>query len=162
MNWRKNFLFWEGTSALVLSIGFIWWAHGCGRAFVESLLTGNRGAVYGALATIFGSLLGFTITAVSILVSFAPTDAFHLLSKSAHYPTLWKTYKAGIRCLAASTVATIVALVIDRDTHPVRLAQYAVVVSLTFALVRLARCLWILEKVIDIVTQAKHEPPKDE
>jgi hypothetical protein len=162
MNWRKNFLFWEGASALVLSAAFIWWAHGCGCRFVDSLLTGNRGAVYGALATIFGSLLGFTITAVSILVSFAPTDAFHLLSKSDHYPTLWKTYKAGIRWLAASTVATIVALVIDRDTHPVRLAQYAVVVSLTFALVRLARCLWILEKVIDIVTLAKQEPDKKE
>lgn len=158
--WAAHFLRCEALVALLGLGSFVIWDQCRGKPVVDCLLYANRAPVYGALATIFGSLLGFTITAVSILVSFAPTASFDALSKSKHYPTLWATYKSGIRALALATMATIVALVLDRDAHPIRLALYAVIGTLLFAFVRLARCVWILEQVINLVTSLKRESDK--
>jgi hypothetical protein len=150
--WRVRFLDYEAALSQVLAVAFVVVDRTCLASKIDAVLLQNRSSVYGTLAGIFGSLLGFVITAASILLTFASAPSLKLLRDSPHYATLWRTYKSGIRAMALATVAAVAALVLDRDTSPSRIALYAVVACSLFAAVRLGRCLWILEKVIDIVT----------
>jgi hypothetical protein len=89
--WGKKFLMLEGLVAVLLGIVFyIWIKWSSGFLMGNQVLDGNRSAVYGALASIFGSLLGFVITALSIIIGYSANDKLQFLKKTRHYSTLWK------------------------------------------------------------------------
>ncbi len=150
--WRTHFLNVELSLALLCGASFFVGAslYG-GGAILEDTLKGNRGAVYGALASIFGSLLGFAITAVSIMVGFSTDERLTVVRESKHYPTLWKVFTATIRTLGFATVVALFGLILDRDSHPVNAVQYLTVFASVLAALRLARCAWVLENVITLV-----------
>lgn len=151
--WRTNFLHVELGLALVCCLAFIGWAHFCGGGtIVDETLKGNRGAVYGALASIFGSLLGFAITAVSIVLGFSTTERLAVVRESKHYPTLWKVFTATIRTLGLATVVALLGLILDRDSSPIKAVLYLTVFASILGALRLARCVWVLENVITLVT----------
>ena len=151
--WRTHFLNAELGLAILCGAIFVAWVSLCaGGAILEDTLKGNRGAVYGALASIFGSLLGFAITAVSIMVGFSTDDRLTVVRESKHYPTLWKVFTATIRTLGFATVAALFGLILDRDNHPMNAALYLTVFASLLAALRLARCAWVLENVITLVT----------
>jgi hypothetical protein len=53
--------------ALAAGGSFVVWERAFGgHTMVDGVLQGNRGSVYGALASILGALLGFVITVLSI------------------------------------------------------------------------------------------------
>lgn len=150
--WRTHFLNVELGLAILCGASFVAWANLCGGgAILEDTLKGNRGAVYGALASIFGSLLGFAITAVSIMVSFSTDNRLTVLRESKHYPTLWKVFTATIRTLGLATVVALFGLILDRDNHPINVVLYLTVFASVLAVLRLARCAWVLENVITLV-----------
>ena len=151
--WRTHFLGCELVASLLFAVALIVVDRCTAGAIVTFVAPDNRGTLYGALASIFGGLLGFVITAVSILLTFAPSESFTLLRSNPHYVTLWNTYKSAIRALALATTATLAGLVLDRERVPQVIAFYAVVWSSVYASARVARCVWILEKVIDVVAQ---------
>lgn len=151
--WRANFLHAEFGVALLCGLIFVIWAQVCGGgALIQETLNGNRGAVYGALASIFGSLLGFAITAVSIVLGFSTTERLAVVRESRHYPTLWKVFTATIRTLGLATVVALLGLILDRDGSPMKWVLYFTVFTMILAALRLSRCVWILENVIELVT----------
>lgn len=155
--WRTNFLHAELGLAIVSGLTFIMWAQICGGgAIIDETLKGNRGAVYGALASIFGSLLGFAITAVSIVLGFSTTERLAVVRESKHYPTLWKVFTAAIRTLGLATVVALLGLILDRESSPMKWVLYLTVFAMILAILRLSRCVWVLENVITLVTG----PPK--
>jgi hypothetical protein len=155
--WRSHFLIAELGLAAVCSAAFVMWVMLCGGGTIlEETLKGNRGAVYGALASIYGSLLGFAITAVSIVLGFSGTERLTVVRESKHYPILWKVFTATIRTLGLATVVALFGLILDRDNHPMNIALYLTVFASVLAVLRLARCVWVLENVIALVTG----PPK--
>jgi hypothetical protein len=151
--WRTNFLRIEFGVALFCGLVFISWAqfYGGGTT-IEETLKGNRGAVYGALASIFGSLLGFAITAVSIVLGFSTTERLAVVRESKHYPTLWKVFTATIRTLGLATVIALFGLILDRDSSPTKPVLYLTVFATILATLRLGRCVWALENVISLIT----------
>lgn len=151
--WRANFLHAELGLAVVCGLAFVIWAQVCGGGTViEETLKGNRGAVYGALSSIFGSLLGFAITAVSIVLGFSTTDRLAVVRESKHYPTLWKVFTATIRTLGLATVVALLGLILDRDNSPTKAVLYLTVFASLLGALRLGRCVWVLENVITLVT----------
>jgi hypothetical protein len=158
--WKVNFLFAEFWLSVVVAVAFTLWATvGGGSAHIDTLLKGSKGTVYATLASIFGSLLGFTITAVSIVLSFSANEKLGLVRNSAHYPTIWRTFIASIRALGVATLASLVGLVLDRDNSPIHLVLYVAVWATTWAVLRLARTVWVFENVISIVTMPSKERP---
>jgi hypothetical protein len=153
--WRENFLVLEGALAVAAAAVFVAWDARSSGAALDALLVGNRAPIYGTLATTSGCLFGFSITTIAILVSFAPVEPFRKLAEHVHYPELWRIYKGSMRWLAASTVAVIIALIVDRDSVPRHWAVYLVVVTHLLALVRMARAVWSLEHVVAILTARK-------
>lgn len=154
--WNRQFLAVEGGCVVVATAGVVMWAErfgGSGR--IDQLLQGNRGAVYAAMASIFGSLLGFVITAVSIVITTSDSARFGILRGSPHYGTLWKTFMSAIRGCAVATISTLVGLAADRDKSPRMWVTYLCVFAVLYASVRMARCIWVFETIIKTLTVSK-------
>lgn len=161
--WRAHFLWTEFALAGVLGCAFVIWCMYYGGAdTVQRLLSGNRAAIYGALASVFGSLLGFTITAVSVVIGFSSHDRMAIIRQSRHYPTIWRVFFAAIRALGMATLLALAALVLDRDSQPRYIVLYVMVFAVVLAILRLARCAWVLENVIELVSSnpGSKEAPK--
>ena len=150
--WRKHFLGAEAGVVIALTLLFIaWFLSFAGASQVDAFMQGNRANIYGATATISGSLLGFSIAVTSIVIGFSSSDRLAIVRGAAHYSTLWKTFFQTTRCLGALTVTALICLIWDKDTDPV---SWFVIPFLLFAglsVVRLARSIWILEQLIEII-----------
>jgi hypothetical protein len=138
--------------AIVLGAAIcVWGVRYDGSSTLHTILSGNRGAIYGALASVFGSLLGFAITAVSVVIGFASHDRLAIIRQSRHYPTLWRVFFAAIRALGLATLVALAGLVLDRDNHPRDWVLYVTIFASFLAILRVARCAWVLENVIELV-----------
>jgi hypothetical protein len=118
---------------------------------VMNVLKDHRSAIYQTAASIFGSLLGFVIAALSLVIGFSGSPSLKLVRESSHYPTLWKTFAAANRALGLATVMSFLALIFDRDHCPSRLIFFAVVYAALLAALRVGRSVWILEQVVRLV-----------
>lgn len=150
---ERHFMALELVAALAATVAFVYWAEARdGLAVVTDLLAGRRTTVYGSVATILGSLLGFVITAVSILVGFSQSPQLEVVRGSRHYRTLWITFTRTIWVLGLATVTALVALVLDHHTSPTPPALYAVFFFTLLSALYVAACVWILERVVGLVT----------
>jgi hypothetical protein len=163
LTWEVHFLRIQFGLALLTGIGlFAWYRWFNGWNDIHAILTGNRAAVYGALASIWGSLLGFTITAVSIVLGFAASERMAIMRSSDHYETLWRVFTLAIRVLGLATVAALIGLVYDRDSAPHPWALLLCAVTTVLAIMHLMNCVWVLEQVVRIVTAPSKARPGDE
>ena len=151
--WRRHFLAVElGIALAVTALLLIWWRYGSGAPILKEVVRGNRGQVYGTFAWIFGSLLGFAITALSVVLGFSSSDRLAVLKNSAYYKQLWEVFTSAIRVLGITTTLWLLALFLDRETHP-RPFVLVLCLAVTFlATLRLARCVWVLERIVEIIT----------
>lgn len=151
--WRRHFLAAElGVSVLAALLLFVWWKWGHGAPVLKTIVHGNRGTVYGTLATLFGSLLGFVITALSVVLGLVTSERLKILRDSKYYKQLWDVFTSAIRVLGLTTTGWIIALFFDRDTAE---RPLILVVSLALSLLgafRLARCVWVLERLVEVLT----------
>jgi uncharacterized membrane protein YqjE len=107
--------------------------------------------VYGAFASIFGSLLGFVIAAVAIALPFASDTRLAVVRLSNQNKTLWELFLAGTRALAGATLLSMIALVLDRDDNPHRWILIAVAFFTILACIRVARVVWALQHLVGLM-----------
>lgn len=151
--WSKNF--GRAEFALVLLLTAILTATDSldSARPLASFLDGSRGTVYGVLTSLWGALLGFSITAVSIVFALSDNDRLTLIRQSEAYSQLWDIFISAIRALGAATAAALIALLLDRDYphESVRLWMYLCTFTSMLAVMRLWRVVWVLEKLIRIM-----------
>lgn len=151
--WAKNFLPAEHAAVVTVLCLAIAWAQWMGGATaISDLMKDNRSAIYGAVASVAGSLLGFLITSVSVVLGFSSSERLEILRQSRHYDTLSKTFIAGIRALGFATLAALTALVADKERSPHPLFLGLACYAAMLALARLLRCIWIFEIIVRIMT----------
>jgi len=85
--WRAHFLGCEWLASIVFGVLFVTADLYTDGHVVSLVAPDNRSSLYGALASIFGGLLGFVITAVSILLTFAPSESFTLRGRLGTHAT---------------------------------------------------------------------------
>ena len=154
--WEANFLTMELALAIVLSLLFSIWSETVNAgSFIYAVFTGNRVPLYGALVALFGSLLGFSITAVSIVLGYANSEKLEIVRNSDHYQDLWNTFKSAIKVLAFATITSLIGLILDRDTLPNNLILYINIFAAFLSFLRIGRCIWVLENIIAIVTKPR-------
>ncbi|HSQ60882.1 MAG TPA: hypothetical protein VLT84_10715 [Acidobacteriota bacterium] len=152
--WRRNFMWAEPVLVVLLTIAFVLWVERFGGlARLIRVLDGNRSEIYGALASVFGALLGFVLTAVSIVLGFSSMDQLAIVRESPHYHTLYRIYIQATWLLAIATLFALVGLVLDRDDEPIRFILYASALASGLAAIRIARCVWALEQVVLLVVR---------
>lgn len=150
--WRKHFIVLELMTCSIIFAGIIIWAEQFqGIESINKLVKGNRAELYSSLASIFGALLGFAITAVSIMISFAHSPKLKIVRESGHYKTLWIIFTYAIRASALATLTSVLALLNDCDDSPSRIMMYIALFFSMLATWRIARCIWILERIIELV-----------
>ncbi|WP_321430507.1 hypothetical protein [uncultured Methanolobus sp.] len=149
--YEERFMFYEFIISIILSIAIfhfvfpIIFPDG-----VDSWLILNKKDIYSLLASIAGTLLGFVITGVSVILAFSESEKLKMLRKSKHYKTIFVVYFSTIRWLALTTILSIVWIFTDfLMTYAFYLLTWSVIISS----LRIGRCIWILEAIVEIVIQ---------
>lgn len=149
--WGTHFLEAEFGLALLVTAIFVIWVEFIFGHPASEILFADRGEIYSTSAAIFGSLLGFIITAVSIVLGYISSERLRVVRDSVHYPTMWRVFTSAIKVLAVATVSALIGLLFDRNSAPIYVVFYFNVFAATLASLRLARCVWVLENIIQIV-----------
>lgn len=151
--WKRHFLGAEFCLSVVLAVCFVlWYVLFEGESFLACFLHGNRAAIYGTAASIFGSLLGFVITATSIVLGFSTSERLNVVRESKQFGTLWRVFSNTIWALGLATASTFIALIFDRDTHPIPALLFLSFFAIVLSFFRLSRAVWVLENVIALIT----------
>ena len=152
--WKRHFLGLEAAVVLALVSFFaIWYYQFDGVSHISVLLSGNRANLYKTLATISATLLGFSLTSVSIAIGLVPREQLSLVRGSKHYSTLWKVFMHAIYSLGALTIWALVSLVADKDSAPVPWVVIPTLMFFGLSLFRVLRMVWVFKNLIQIVTQ---------
>jgi hypothetical protein len=152
-NLDNHFLSFMVIACLVLAAAAaVLYYQGTAAPLVDSLLRGNRPIVYGTLASINGSLLGFSIAVTSIVLGFSSSDRLAVLRESPHYPTLWRTLSATTKVLGVATLLSLACLLFDRDQAPSKALTIALVPVILLSIAYLGRTVWILDQIVTLIT----------
>jgi len=147
--WRRYFIWAEFGLAVAITAAFlIWMLEWHGSDVVAALLKGRRVAIYGVLASVFGALLGFIITTVSVVIVAAQSQRLDALRESKHYRDLWRIFFATIRGLALATAVSFLSMLFDQENAPSDVWVAACFYVIVLATLRLARSVVVLQFVV--------------
>jgi uncharacterized membrane protein len=150
--YKKHFLLFEFAIAVLLGLVFLCWAllYG-GDAVLRAVMKNRYGAIYGTLTSVFASMLGFMMATVSIIIGFMSSDKLAVVRRSRHYLTLWRIFVQAIWFLFISTLYAFLCLVLNPDGSTCAWMVYPLVPMTVLVALRLARGIWVLEKVIGLI-----------
>ncbi|AWP26362.1 hypothetical protein [Paenibacillus sp. Cedars] len=150
----KYFLFMEFVFSIVLTFLILWVINIYSlQDEVMNVLKGSRSALYGAIAGVAGSLLGFVITGLSILLVTGNSEGMNALRSSKYYYQIFKVFLNTSKYLGLLVVLSLVSLIIDRDAAPLFEVNMVVLWGVIIVTFRILRCLWVLENIIGINKQ---------
>jgi hypothetical protein len=152
--WAANFIKMDMYLSIVISVFFFIWSFFVNKEqFLNTYFHDNREVFYGALTTLFGTLLGFIITAISIVLGYSANEKLAIVKESKHYQDLWDIFKTAIRVLATITIFSLLGLVFDNNQKPFNAFLYITFFLVVLSVFRVGRCIWVLEKIMLIVTK---------
>ena len=151
--WERHFLGMDALIAVALAVALAIWLVFQGERHVEELIHGNRTNIYRTLTGISGTLLGFTLASASFALNAVSSRRLVVLRNSRHYPALWRTFFQTTWFLGALTLTALVCMIWDRDSAPTTWLVVPLVLFTCLCVVRLARTIWVLERVIGIVAK---------
>ena len=152
--WEERFLGLEAWLALFLALMLGLWVYLFqGAEQVMSFLQGQRVVLYRSLAAVASSLFGFSITAMSIVLALYSQERLELLRRSRHASKLWKTFFQSTQLLGGLALLSLICLLWDRHDHPRLWLVVLLVAVVSLTVLRLARAVWILQKIVSIMTE---------
>lgn len=107
----------------------------------------NKSGIYTIIATIAGTLLGFIITSISIIVTFTSSDKLDLLKEEGFYDELFGVYFDTIKSLAITTVISTIGMFYSDNI----IWFYIFLVSAIISILLFSASIWVLETLITIV-----------
>ncbi|WP_406657526.1 hypothetical protein V7O62_02930 [Methanolobus sp. ZRKC2] len=147
--YEENFMHYELIISIILSIAIIQFVFPIiFPEGVDSWLEVNKNNVYSLLASIAGTLLGFVITGVSVIIAFSESEKLKMLKKSKHYRTIFVVYFSTIKYLALTTAISIIWIFTN---FLIVVSFYLLTWSAIISSLRIGRCIWILEEIVEIV-----------
>jgi hypothetical protein len=116
-----------------------------------AILGDNRAVLYGTIAAVAGSLLGFVLAAATIVLTVAGSARLNRITESNHYGELWSMFLAATKGLGLVTVAAMAALLFDRKDSPQPAFTYGLFLLSLVASLQIGTCIWILERVTSLM-----------
>jgi len=147
--YNKYFLQIELVMSIVLTIIIIY-IFDCIRSpdTIINWLGQNKNEIYSLFATINGTLLGFIFTGMSIILVFTESDKLRLMKRSKHYKTIFIIYFSTIKYLGIATIIPILGIIFNNDYNIYLF--YLIIWSIIISVLRIWRCMWVLESLIVI------------
>jgi len=112
----------------------------------------NFSVVTCTVASLAGSLIGFIITALTIIISFLALRRFKILKESKQHFVIFNVYKQTIFCLTATTIWSLFILITDNKLFNAQYSPYVTIGLIFLCVFRLYRCVWILNKMTILAT----------
>ena len=114
--WReRNFILSDMVFGVIICLSILLvYLYAC-RVEVAACLDGSRSTIYSTMASVIGSLIGFVITAFSIVMVVVAEKKMKILRDNKDYDKLWLSYFISILILFVSLVISLVALTVDKD-----------------------------------------------
>ena len=107
----------------------------------------TRANVYRTVATISGTLLGFSLASATFALNVVSSPRLKMLRNSQHYPTLWKTFFQTTWFLGALTLVAIACIIWDRESAPSTWLAIPLTLFAGLSAVRLVRMIHLLEQI---------------
>ena len=129
----------------------VWGSVFGGNTSIGGLLDGDRSTIYETLASLFGTLFGFTFAAISFVVGLSNRERLHHLKTSPHFETLRQAFMSAIIWSGIGTIVAVFGLFADRGESPIFLLVYAVFFTTMLVGFRVVNCVLLLGLIIEIV-----------
>jgi hypothetical protein len=94
---------------------------------------------------------------MSIVIGSIGSNRLEIIRNSRHSRILWKIFSSTIRYLSIATILAIIAMVADRDNNKNIHILSLLFMFTTISIERLARSIWILEKIIHLLSLPSKE-----
>ncbi len=156
--WERNFLLCEGVIPFLLAALLAVYVFGFdGAEHSDMFLKGKRVHIYGATTAAAAALLGTMIAAVAIILGWIDSPRLTILRKSEKYPELWAVFRQAMWSLGGLTMLSLICLPFDQDKAPVWALTVSFVWLSSFAAVRLARAVWVVHRLVEILAFPEEE-----
>jgi hypothetical protein len=151
--YEKDFLRIEFVISVIIGIA-IWLLvdNVVTRPSFNDFLIGTRQAIYSAVASTAGSLLGFVLATISIVMIFGESPRLGLLRTSKQYETVYSVFFQAVSWLGFATLWAFVGLVCDTDQRPHSEIALVMIFLVILVIFRVARCVWILKSITSLAT----------
>ncbi|MXX85341.1 MAG: hypothetical protein F4Y71_02675 [Acidobacteria bacterium] len=143
---------WYVVLAVVAALVVWTWCFD-GSDYIDKTLEGIRVSIYRVTMGIAASLLGFSLTVMSVVLGFSSYKRLAIVRKSKHYRTVWRTFFAAVHALGLLLLCAFLALVFDREERPVLVLEVAYAALCLLAGLRLYRSVWILRRLVDLIAK---------
>ena len=161
-SWRKShFLATDIVAALLLTGVVVWLLYftPSGVAIYEHI-KGNATNLYKSTATIAGTLMGFSMTIVVLAITFWQTDWYQLIkedNRASHQ--IWATLKQTTWFLALLTMTCLICMAANLEDKPAKWTVVPYLATLSMAIVRLLRAIWVIQRMTGIAVAASRNSP---
>lgn len=123
----------------------------------RKFLVDDPQSLYGAVAGIQGSLLGFVLAALAIILGYSSAPQLRILRESGQLSNLFQVYMAGIKSHAVGAGVALLALAVKPALHLTSILAWSVALILVLSSVRLLRTLWATNCIVKSVSQCLND-----
>ena len=158
--YQQHFLLGDFIVVTILMVIFIVFfeSTSLGSHF-EYQLNGFRKDFYVLAASIGATMLGFALTAISVILVWLPGSRFRIIREGGHGLTIFQIFSSSIKWLGFLTIVAIAGIFWDKDPSPVTdssptmFITYLTIWLAVIVIAKLCRCLWILKRMANIALQ---------
>lgn len=136
------------AAGTLLVVFLIWAVPTDASARAATLPASTRSAIYISAATTTGALLGFVITALSVLLALPSGRRLDYLRGSKAWPKFPKVFVRTAWTLGAATVVFTTAIVVDDNKTPSTAMESLAIVAATFTVLRISASVLLLGRLV--------------
>lgn len=142
--WEDHFMAY-GVALSALIVAGLLLLEGLTGAGIPRPSAGDAASLLSTLASIAGGLLGFSLAAATIAGKMLEKRSTWRIRSSDQVPAIWAIFISATKWLGALTLTCVTLLIVDSNVlADPKWAAIVLFVALV-AVVRIARCIWILE-----------------
>jgi hypothetical protein len=158
LRWRRDWALWiEFFVVTAVSVPVAQWSPVSDS--IHSCLRDRRGDVYPAVVGLEGTILGFVLAALTIVLGYANSPRFEPLRQTRHWEAVFRAYTRAAKWTAVALVYGLVVLMFDTDSAPNSPLSLMLLLTSLLAAIRVARVLYITEGVVRVVIHARPRQP---
>ena len=157
--YNKRFIGADASAAAVVAaviIVVIWLPNT--EESISGYSLSTRQPLYRTIATIAGSLTGFTITVTTLILGNWGHQSMTLI---AQHPTRSREIRTVLKqstwSMVTTTLISLIAIATDVDKEPSRVVMSAIVLVTTFSVVRLCEVIWLVQSIAAIITTSQND-----
>ena len=120
------------------------------KGFAGVLTPPARSSLYDSLATTSGALLGFTLTALAILIALPSTERLEALRRHNKWERVPRSFFRAAWALLLSLILCTLGISLDAGSRPAKTYEAFTVAALALALIRVVGAIIALDHVMGV------------